>query len=109
MGMLSFTAVFAAYATASRVVPREFVRGGLTEMPMRALYMRLGQGTIFSVHPVFPDSQSFPSLLLSQFILHNLFSMSEIVQALLLVYLYLGNGFHLVYYTKTGALANFAT
>ena len=26
MGMLSFTAVFAAYATASRVVPREFVR-----------------------------------------------------------------------------------
>ena len=34
-------------------------------MPMRALYMRLGQGTIFSVHPVFPDSQSFPSILLA--------------------------------------------
>ena len=61
MAMLILSAVTAisTFATSPIEVAPEFVRGGLTERPMRARYTRLGFEPIsFSVDSVLPDSQS---------------------------------------------------
>ena len=62
--ILSAVTAISAFAISPIEVAPEIVRGGLTEMPTRARYTRLGLEPIsFSVNSVLPDSQSFPSIL----------------------------------------------